>query len=68
MRSDFIVILVIFLVIGEFTFIKGFQNNLQILDIVTIFVTFIGFLIAFALLTASISNIMNWILNILFKK
>jgi len=68
MRNDFIVILVIFLVIGEFTFIRGFQNNLQISDILTIFVTFIIFLVAFALLTTSIANVVGRILNILFKE
>ncbi len=68
MRNDFIIILVIFLVIGEFTFIRGLQSNLNILDIITIFVTFISFLISFAMLTALVKNFMTLISNILFKK
>ena len=68
MRNDFIVILVIFLVIGEFTFIRGLQSNLNIWDIITIFVTFIAFLISFAMLTALVKNFMALISNILFKK
>jgi hypothetical protein len=68
MRNDLKIILVIFLVTGEFVIIRGFQNNLGIMDIITIYIIFISFLIGFALITASITNVIGWISNILFKK
>lgn len=68
MRDDFKVILIMFLVLGEFIFIKGFQSNLEIMDIITIFVTLIAFLISFAMLTALVKNFMTMVSNILFKK
>lgn len=68
MRDDFKVILIMFLVLGEFIFIKGFQSNLEIMDIITIFVTLIAFLISFAMLTALVKNFMTLVSNILFKK
>lgn len=64
MRNDFKIILVIFLVMGEFIFIKGFQNNLGIMDIITIYTLFICFIISFTFLTASITNFIIWISNI----
>ena len=68
MRDDFKVIVIIFLVMGGFISIKGFQSNLEILDIVMVFVTFIAFLTSFAILTALVKNFMALISNILFKK
>jgi hypothetical protein len=68
MKNDLKITLAIFSVVGIFIFIKGFQDNLSILDIFTIFVTFIIFSIGFALLTASLIDIISWILTSLFKK
>ncbi len=68
MKTDHITILIIFSVIGGFIFIKGFQSNLEIIDIATIFVTFISFLMCFVLLTALINNFMTLVSNVLFKK
>ena len=68
MKNDLKITLAIFSVVGIFIFIKGFQDNLSILDIFTIFVTFIIFSIGFALLTASLIDSISWILTSLFKK
>ena len=68
MKNDLKITLAIFSVVGIFIFIKGFQDNLSILDIFTIFVTFIIFSISFALLTASLIDSISWILTSLFKK
>lgn len=68
MKNDLKITLAIFSVVGTFIFIKGFQDNLSILDIFTIFVTFIIFSIGFALLTASLIDSISWILTSLFKK
>jgi hypothetical protein len=68
MKNDLKITLAIFSVVGIFIFIKGFQDNLSILDISTIFVTFIIFSVGFALLTASIIDTISWILTSLFKK
>lgn len=68
MKNDSKMILTIFLAAGTFIFIKGSQDNLGIIDILTIFVTFVGFVIGFTLLTASIINFISWISAIFFKK
>lgn len=68
MTTDLKIILVIFLSAGLLIFIKGLEENLGILDIVTIFVTFILFLTGFAFLTTSVLNIISQISTILFKK
>jgi len=68
MRNDLKIILVIFSVAGGFVFVKGFQNNMVITDIITIYIVFISFLTIFALLSVSITNIIDLISNVLFKK
>ena len=68
MKPDLKIILVIFLIAGLLIFIKGLEENLRFMDIVTIFVTFILFLTGFAFLTASVLNIISQISTILFKK
>ena len=68
MNNDLKIILVIFLIAGLLISIKGLGENLGILDIITIFTTFIFFLAGFAFLTASVLNLINRISNILFKK
>lgn len=68
MRNDLKIILVVFLIIGGFIFVRGFQSNLGIFDIITIFATFICFVVGFSLLTTSIADFMIWISNILLKK
>ena len=68
MKTDFKIILVIFLSAALLISIKGLEENLGILDIVTIFVTFILFLTGFAFLTASVLNLISRIPTILFKK
>ena len=68
MKTDLKIILVIFLSAALLISIKGLEENLGILDIVTIFVTFILFLTGFAFLTASVLNLISRIPTILFKK
>lgn len=68
MKTDLKIILVIFLSAALLISIKGLEENLGILDIVTIFVTFILFLTGFAFLTTSVLNIISQISTILFKK
>ena len=68
MKNDFKSTLSIFSIIGILIFIKGFQDNLGILDISTIFVIFICFSMGFVLLTVSMTNFLFWISNFLFKK
>ena len=68
MNNDLKIILVIFLIAGLLISIKGLNENLGILDIITIFTTFIFFLAGFAFLTASVLNIISQISAILFKK
>ncbi len=68
MKTDLKIILLIFLSAALLISIKGLEENLGILDIVTIFVTFILFLTGFAFLTASVLNLISQISTILFKK
>ena len=68
MNNDLKVILVIFLSAALLISIKGLEENLRFMDIVTIFVTFILFLTGFAFLTASVLTIISRISTILFKK
>ena len=68
MKTDLKIILLIFLSAALLISIKGLEENLGILDIVTIFVTFILFLTGFAFLTASVLNLISRISTILFKK
>ncbi len=68
MKPDLKITLVIFLIAGLLISIKGLEENLGVMDIFTIFVTFILFLTGFAFLTASVMNIISRISTILFKK
>lgn len=68
MKTDLKIILVIFLSAGLLISIKGLEENLGFLDIVTIFVIFILFLTGFAFITASVLNLISRISTILFKK
>ncbi len=68
MNSDSKIILTIFLIAGLLISIKGLGENLGILDIITIFVTFIFFLTGFAFLTVSVLKLISRISTILFKK
>ncbi|MEN6552119.1 MAG: hypothetical protein ABFC34_04435 [Methanobacterium sp.] len=68
MNNDLKIILIIFMAAGLLIFIKGLGENLGILDIITIFVTFIFFLTGFAFLTASVLTLISRISTILFKK
>ena len=68
MQTDLKIILVIFLSAGLLISIKGLEENLGFLDIVTIFVIFILFLTGFAFITASVLNLISRISTILFKK
>jgi hypothetical protein len=68
MNNDLKIILIIFLTAGLLIFIKGLGENLGILDIITIIVTFIFFLTGFAFLTASVLTLISRISTILFKK
>ena len=68
MKTDLKIILLIFLIAALLISIKGLKENLGILDIITIFVTFILFLTGFAFLTASVLNLISRISTILFKK
>ena len=68
MKPDLKIILVIFLSAALLISIKGLEENLRFMDIVTIFVTFILFLTGFAFLTASVLTIISRISTILFKK
>lgn len=68
MNTDLKIILVTFLAAGLFILIKGFQSNLGIVDIFTIFAVFTGYLTGFILLTALTLNLINQISRILFKK
>ncbi|MCZ3371505.1 MULTISPECIES: hypothetical protein [Methanobacterium] len=68
MNNDSKIILTIFLAAGLLIFIKGLNENLGIIDIITIFVTFIFFLTGFAFLTASVLTLISRISTILFKK
>jgi hypothetical protein len=68
MNNDLKIILIIFLAAGLLIFIKGLGENLGILDIITIIVTFIFFLTGFAFLTASVLTLISRISTILFKK
>ena len=67
MRSDFIIVPSVILVTGAFIFIKGFQNNLPLMEIITIFILFTGFLIGFSLLCASIAISINKIISYFIK-
>ena len=68
MNNDTKIILTIFMIAGLLISIKGLNENLGILDIITIFVIFIFFLTGFAFLTASILKLISRISTILFKK
>ena len=63
MKSDYLIIPGVILVTGLFIFAKGFQNNLPLTEIITIFIMFTGFLTGFSLLCASLILALNKILS-----
>ena len=54
MKNELLLIPAVILIIGGFIFLKGFQSNLSLIDILTIFILSIIFLIGSSLVCASL--------------
>mgnify|MGYP001005594737 CR=1 FL=1 len=67
MSSEVLLILFICFLFGQFIFLKGFQENLGIMDIILIFLGFTGFFIGFVLIFVLINNLIKWIFSNLTK-
>lgn len=67
MKIDYLVIPSVILISGIFIFIKGFQSNLPLMEIMTIFLLFTGFLIIFSVICASIAVSIDRIITYLFN-
>lgn len=63
MRYDIVLIFSTMLIFGMFIFLKGFQENLDVISIILIFIEFVTFFISFMLISVFISNFINWIFN-----
>lgn len=63
MRYDIVLIFSTMLIFGMFIFLKGFQENLDVISIILIFIEFVTFFIGFMLISVFISNFINWIFN-----
>jgi hypothetical protein len=60
--------IIIFLIIGSFIFLKGFQSNLDLLSITMIYAMFIGYLIGITLVSTWLVKFMDWIFKYSKKK
>jgi hypothetical protein len=67
MRTDTQITLAIFLIIGGFMFLRGLNENLDLLELIIIVIYIIGFLAITTLIFALISNFLNQILNYMFN-
>lgn len=68
MNDTVIDALIIFLIIGFFIYLKGFQSNLDFLSITIIYVIFSGCLIGIFLVATGFINLMDWFLDYVRKK
>ena len=55
--------LIIFLVIGLFIFIKGYQSNLDFLSIILIYGMFMGYLVGVFFVMTELVKFMDWIIK-----
>lgn len=67
MRTDTQITLAIFLVIGEFMFLRGLNENLSLIELIIIVIYIIGFLAGATLIFALIANFLNQIFNYMFN-
>lgn len=63
MKNNIIELIVIIAIIGVFIFIKGFQSNMEISEILSIFVMFSGFILVSTLICTSLMFSINRVLT-----
>ncbi|MGF7119328.1 type IV secretory pathway VirB2 component (pilin) [Methanobacterium oryzae] len=67
MSTDTQITLVIFVIMGEFMFLRGLNENIDLLELIIIIIYILCFLAGATLIFALLSNFLTQILNYMFN-